>query len=149
MLVPDVLLRSNGPDTLVPLWYICLAYSAACPPIYTLIGIVDSLHQRYSFLGRYQVYIIMAICVVSVCSNIFLFRTYGLGLAGQWIRCVMPLWSSSLLLLVSLAIFFVYSSRAVVEDYLFMYGYSPEKFWITSWKTIPILAAVKGLELKS
>lgn len=149
MLVPDVLLRSNGPDTLVPLWYICLAYSAACPPIYTLIGIVDSLHQRYSFLGRYQVYIIMAICVVSVCSNIFLFRTYGLGLAGQWIRCVMPLWSSSLLLLVSLAIFFVYSSRAVVEDYLFMYGYSPEKFWITSWKTIPISAAVKGLELKS
>lgn len=140
--IPEELLRAHFGGMAALLWYFIIFYFSLLSPIYSVIGVVNTIMERYTFLAKYRLVVYLVTCLsgavltIPLCLNINVeiievFRNFGL-----------PLIRAVLLFLVIFALMFMYSTNRIIDDYSFTYGRPPEKYWIMFWKTSPLIALV-------
>ncbi|XP_022920064.1 sodium-dependent nutrient amino acid transporter 1-like [Onthophagus taurus] len=138
--IPDILDQTGIRRLTIPIWYSGLFYIGILAPLYNVICLSDSISQRFPVLNRYKFYVYSAICAGSFLFNVVILTSIGGFFVASFKRCSKPFVVSGLFLLFNTVLFFAYSSRRILDDYLFTFGVNPEKYWVTFWKTSPILA---------
>ncbi|GJQ65237.1 hypothetical protein Trydic_g7367 [Trypoxylus dichotomus] len=82
-------------------------------------------------------------CLISnrLLINIACFST-NLNLANVYAykSFAAPFLQTTTLLLLTIALVFIYSMKRIVDDFSFTLGAPPHKYWITFWRTSPIFA---------
>ncbi|XP_022903556.1 sodium- and chloride-dependent glycine transporter 1-like [Onthophagus taurus] len=138
--VPDVLYRVRFGLVLTILWYLGIIVSNINVLVLTIIGMVSAITEKFKTLRRFRLLVFCGICgagflgSIYFCTNlgmntIYIYRTYG-----------DLYFTTAFMIVINLALMFVYSINRIMEDYTFTYGNPPKKFYVTSWQTFPLLA---------
>nr|XP_022918569.1 sodium-dependent neutral amino acid transporter B(0)AT2-like [Onthophagus taurus] len=110
------------------------------PPVYTIIGFLISIEDKFPKLINYRILSCAFTCAVGLICTVPLTSEIGSNLLTVWKYCGFTVLVSSLLLIVNLAIFFVYTTDQVINDYTFTYSHPPERYWTTLWKCCPLFS---------
>ncbi|KAI4463857.1 sodium:neurotransmitter symporter family [Holotrichia oblita] len=138
VLIPDVLFRFDIWQIPAGLWYLSIFFFAMLATLYSIIGLVDSITEKFSSLKKYTVAVCFILCVLGFSLSIWLTLNVSFIIIRDWRHGGLTVLTAAMSLLINLAIFFIYSTRKVIEDYIFTYGKPPEKYWIALWKAAPI-----------
>ena len=142
--IPDVLHRFEAASFLNLLWFLGIFYFAFVAPLYTVIGLVDSITQCFKSLSRHRLIVCMTVCFFGFVLHMPTAISIGFGYIYYWSKSGMILLTSTMMILINLAILYVYSIREIAIDYRFEYGSPPENYWVFLWKVSPILSIVRN-----
>lgn len=140
--VPDVLYRLQFGTIFILIWYLGIFCFAILPPVYSLMALVDSLTEQFEKLNKYRLFMYVVFCLIGVVLHIALCTNLNFPLIYTYQKYGVPLVKTTILLLLTLALMFIYSIKRIVDDYSFTLGVPPHKYWIVFWRTTPIFALV-------
>ncbi|GJQ74924.1 hypothetical protein Trydic_g9552 [Trypoxylus dichotomus] len=138
ILIPDILFRCEVWQIPTVLWYSSIFFFASLSTLYSIIGLVDSIIEKFKILRRYTLVVCLILCVVGFILSITLTLNISLSIIRGWRHCGLTILTASMSLLINLAVFFIYSTRKIIDDYIFSFGRQPEKYWVALWKAAPI-----------
>lgn len=142
VLIPDVLFRFDIWKIPVALWYLSVFFFALLATLYSIIGLVDSITEKFNSLKKYTLIVCFILCAIGFSLSIWLTLNVSYIIIKDWRHGGLSILTATMSLLINLAIFFVYSTKKVIEDYIFTYGSPPEKYWVALWKAAPIFTIV-------
>lgn len=140
--IPYSLYTMHLGTILVILWYLSIFGLLFLEALCTIICIVDSISQKYIFLIKYRTLIILAAGIIGFSMDLLQICVRSFEIMEDLKFYGNTFLHTSVLLLVSFALLFLYSSSRITDDYIFTYGYPPQSYWRFLWDTIPILVMV-------
>lgn len=124
------------------MWCAGLLYFALVTPLYSIMGVVESVLSRFKTLRKYRFWAYVFTCSCGIILSILFSFSGGILYLFANRFYGQPLQNAVTLLLINMGLLFVYSARRISDDFYYIYEKPLHNYWVTLWRCSPIFALV-------